>query len=239
MEGELKSLQEQMKGLEQEYQHLVLNTEENQGQMRSMAEKIDERDDVIEQLEYELEDLRKKNRHLFKEQMRADGKFKREESSVEIDPVQVQALLQENEELHEAVQKLKDELDYGKQRENKLMFFLYILKEKGYPISQVFEAEIKDIATTRFSTDFDDEYKVMYAQIKAERAAERRDPPVSERAFMLRRARGSILGEGNMKIPYVGESDLSDSNCIPVTMKKAENHVRPEGVPKLALEALK
>lgn len=54
---------------------------------------------------------------------------------------------------------MQEELDYGKQRENKLMFFLFILKEKGYPISEVFEEEIKDIPTTRFSTHFDDEYK--------------------------------------------------------------------------------
>lgn len=49
------------------------------------------------------------------------------------------------------------------------MFFLYILKEKGFPISEVFEEEIKDIPTTRFSTHFDDEYKQMYYQIKLER----------------------------------------------------------------------
>ena len=31
------------------------------------------------------------------------------------------------------------------------MFFLYVLKEQGFPISDVFENEIKDIPTTRFS----------------------------------------------------------------------------------------
>jgi len=31
------------------------------------------------------------------------------------------------------------------------MFFLFVLKEKGLPISEVFEKEIKDIPTTRFS----------------------------------------------------------------------------------------
>lgn len=64
---------------------------------------------------------------------------------------------------------MQEELDYGKQRENKLMFFLFILKEKGFPISEVFEDEIKDIPTTRFSTHFDDEYKQMYFEIKQER----------------------------------------------------------------------
>ena len=66
---------------------------------------------------------------------------------------------------------MKEELNYGKQRENKLMFFLFILKEKGFPISEVFEDEIKDIPTTRFSTHFDDEYKAMYFELKQERRA--------------------------------------------------------------------
>lgn len=52
---------------------------------------------------------------------------------------------------------------YGKQRENKLMFFLYILKQMGYPISEVFEREIKDVPTSRFSKNFDDEYNKMHA----------------------------------------------------------------------------
>ena len=67
------------------------------------------------------------------------------------------------------LKEMQDELDYGKQRENKLMFFLFILKEKGFPISEVFEEEIKDIPTTRFSNHFDDEYKQLYFQLKQER----------------------------------------------------------------------
>ena len=49
------------------------------------------------------------------------------------------------------------------------MFFLYVLKEQGFPISDVFENEIKDIPTTRFSNQFDDEYKTLYHQIKEEK----------------------------------------------------------------------
>ena len=39
----------------------------------------------------------------------------------------------------------------------------------GYPISEVFEREIKDVPTSRFSKNFDDEYKVMHAQLWKER----------------------------------------------------------------------
>jgi len=44
----------------------------------------------------------------------------------------------ENEELQTELQEVREDIDYGKQRENKLMFFLFILKEMGYPISDVF-----------------------------------------------------------------------------------------------------
>ena len=64
---------------------------------------------------------------------------------------------------------------YGKQRENKLMFFLYILKQMGYPISEVFEREIKDVPTSRFSKNFDDEYNKMHAQLWKERKEARKD----------------------------------------------------------------
>jgi len=70
--------------------------------------------------------------------------------------------MEENQELKTLIDEMQAELDYGKQRENKLMFFLFIMKEKGFPVSEVFEEEIKDIPTTRFSTQFDDEYKDLY-----------------------------------------------------------------------------
>lgn len=60
-------------------------------------------------------------------------------------------------------------MDYGKQRENKLMFFLYVLKEEGYPISEIFQEKIKDIATTRFSKNFDDEYRLLHEQLIKEK----------------------------------------------------------------------
>ena len=78
-------------------------------------------------------------------------------------------IIGENEELQGAIEELNEDMAYGKQRENKLMFFLYILKQMGYPISEVFEREIKDVPTSRFSKNFDDEYKVMHAQLWRER----------------------------------------------------------------------
>lgn len=36
------------------------------------------------------------------------------------------------------------------------MFFLYILKEEGFPISKIFNDQIRDLETSRFSKNFDD-----------------------------------------------------------------------------------
>ena len=64
---------------------------------------------------------------------------------------------------------MKQDVNYGRQRENKLMFFLYVLKEKGMPVSRVFEKEIKDIQTQRFSVNFDDDYGALHLQLSRER----------------------------------------------------------------------
>jgi hypothetical protein len=42
------------------------------------------------------------------------------------------------------------------------MFFLYVLKEQGFPVSNVFERDIKDFETKRFSKDFTDNYDDFY-----------------------------------------------------------------------------
>jgi hypothetical protein len=49
------------------------------------------------------------------------------------------------------------------------MFFLYVLKEKGMPVSRVFESEIRDITTSRFSINFDDDYGALHMQLQRER----------------------------------------------------------------------
>ena len=43
------------------------------------------------------------------------------------------------------------------------------MKERGLPVSDVFDQEIKDLPTTRFSKDFNDDYKQLHAEIKRDR----------------------------------------------------------------------
>ena len=80
--------------------------------------------------------------------------------------VTIDQFQKENLELRELLIELQKDIDYGKQRENKLIFFLYVLKEHGLPVSDVFDAEIKDLPTSRFSKDFNDDYKVLHSQIR-------------------------------------------------------------------------
>ena len=58
-----------------------------------------------------------------------------------------------------------------------------MLKEHGLPVSNVFDSEIKDLPTHRFSKDFNDDYKTLHEQFKQERLknlAIRADTPTSE-----------------------------------------------------------
>lgn len=42
------------------------------------------------------------------------------------------------------------------------MYFLYVLQRKGIPIYEIFDINIKDLPTSRFSPDLDDQYKNIY-----------------------------------------------------------------------------
>ena len=47
------------------------------------------------------------------------------------------------------------------------MFFLYVLKEeKKYPVTQVFEDFIKPLDTSRFTTDYGEDYRKILKKIK-------------------------------------------------------------------------
>ncbi|CDW77231.1 UNKNOWN [Stylonychia lemnae] len=291
-EFKLKEKQVDFKRIEQDLRDVERNEQECRTQIQNMASQIDERDDQIENLEIELDHQRRKFKDLFKQQMRQPLNkggnkpiiIQNDDQSMEHQDMyeQLQEALNENNELKQIAKEMQEELDYGKQRENKLMFFLFILKEKGFPISEVFEEEIKDIPTTRFSTHFDDEYKQMYYQIKCERKEARKEKrlelinggfgiqrdevlalsPLTERVFTYvkkRELRQSMidrvainfgnLSQNNSKpriqntasnidfdqVPYLVDSQFSDSNYLPVTVQKAKAQKKPSIVPKLDL----
>jgi hypothetical protein len=70
-------------------------------------------------------------------------------------------------DLEHKMEKFKHDVELGKQRENKLMFFLYVLKEeKKCPVTEVFDNYIKPIETTRFTADYGEDYKKVLKKIK-------------------------------------------------------------------------
>lgn len=79
---------------------------------------------------------------------------------------EIKDLLKENEDIKCIARELKSEIEYGKQRENKLMYFLFLMQQKEYPVFDIFEEHIKDLPTSRFSTNLDDKFKEIYIEQK-------------------------------------------------------------------------
>ena len=62
----------------------------------------------------------------------------------------MQQLLSQNQELNEGIAMLQDEVHYLKLREKKIMYLVHLLQQKGYPVTQIFEQQIKQVPTLRF-----------------------------------------------------------------------------------------
>lgn len=79
-----------------------------------------------------------------------------------------QQLLNDMErEMETRISKFNEDVELGKQRENKLMFFLYVLKEeKKCPVTEVFDDYIKPIETARFTADYGEDYRKVLRKIK-------------------------------------------------------------------------
>lgn len=75
---------------------------------------------------------------------------------------EIKEMISENDNIRDFAREIKSELEYGKQRENKLMYFLFVLQQRGYPIFEVFEKDIKRVSTARFSINLDEEYKNIF-----------------------------------------------------------------------------
>ena len=73
--------------------------------------------------------------------------------------------MQQNYDLKILVQALEDEIIYQRQREKKIQYLVYLLQGKGYPVTKVFEKQVKPIQTLRF-----DEYLFELEQKAAEEA---------------------------------------------------------------------
>ena len=78
------------------------------------------------------------------------------------------------EEMDAKFERYAEEIDLCKQRENKLMFFLYDLKEeRKCPVTEVFEKFIKPIETARFTVDYGDNYQQVLQKVKMQNKYEK------------------------------------------------------------------
>ena len=59
-------------------------------------------------------------------------------------------LLSTNQQLNDVVINLQDEVTYLKLREKKIMYLVHLLQAKGYPVTQIFEQQVKPVNTMRF-----------------------------------------------------------------------------------------
>ena len=60
-------------------------------------------------------------------------------------------ILVENEQLKRKIKKSEKKIEYHKNKENKFLFFLFSLQNKGIPVNEIYETDgIKDIPTSRF-----------------------------------------------------------------------------------------
>jgi len=48
---------------------------------------------------------------------------------------------------------LLEGLEYAKNKENKLMYLIFKLHKKNYPVNQIYEEEVKPISTRRFNNE--------------------------------------------------------------------------------------
>jgi hypothetical protein len=58
-------------------------------------------------------------------------------------------LVKQNRELNETCAGMDDDIQYLKLREKKIMYLVHLLQNRGYPVANIYEAELKQVHTMR------------------------------------------------------------------------------------------
>ena len=58
-------------------------------------------------------------------------------------------LVKQNRNLNETCGQMEDEINYLKLREKKIMYLVHLLQNKGYPVQNIYEKELKNVNTMR------------------------------------------------------------------------------------------
>jgi hypothetical protein len=151
---------DKIKLIELEINSFKVNFELKNNELKTTKESLE---NLQKEFELKINKIKELEKEVAEKPQQQDGKIMGKYDQKQICK-EIKDLLTENEELKSYALELKNELEYGKQRENKLMYFLFLLQQKEYPVFDVFETYVKDLSTQRFSTDLDEGYKHIYIE---------------------------------------------------------------------------
>lgn len=116
------------------------------------------------------------------------------------------------------------------------MFFLYVLNEQGLPVSEVFEKKIRDIPTTRFTKNFEDDYKLLNEMIENEKKISKKR---SSNKFEWKIHRDSLFFNSKTSLSNRDYPIFFDEILQPVDNLVMRKQNRPSIVPILDVEKIR
>ena len=146
--------------------------------------------------------------------------------------------------LETQIQALRDEVSQGKQRENKLLYFLYVLRASEIPVARVFEREIRDLETKRFSADFSDDYALLLKRVQNERRFEaqlKRMGPIKQYdPWEIEKGALQLIDRVSWSDrEYSKQNDAEDVAYWPICDQEPRVQTKPDSIPHLNLAQIK
>jgi hypothetical protein len=146
--------------------------------------------------------------------------------------------------LETQIQALRDEVSQGKQRENKLLYFLYVLRASEIPVARVFEREIRDLETKRFSADFSDDYALLLKRVQNERRFEaqlKRMGPIKQYdPWEIEKGALQLIDRVSWSDrEYSKQNDAEDVAYWPICDQEPRAQTKPDSIPHLNLAQIK
>jgi len=211
---EVGEIKQKLNDFSTEIEQKEVNLMEAKKEILKLKKAKKETEKNYDKMEKYAEDMKQKSGLFF-------GKYSQDKVLKEI-----KDCIKENEDVKCIARELKSEIEYGKQRENKLMYFLFLMQQKEYPVFEIFEEHIKDLPTSRFSTNLDDKFKEIYMEQK-KRMKEMGligdfDMACTERAHKL----GKLDKETEM-------SFFTDESYEPINAGPAPQLNKPQNIPGL------
>lgn len=74
----------------------------------------------------------------------------------------ISQLVKQNRQLNEVCGQMDDEINYLKLREKKIMYLVHLLQNKGYPVQNIYEKELKHVNTMRIQEFLEEKEKEHY-----------------------------------------------------------------------------